>query len=301
MTNKFPMLTDKHKRKVHDVLRHKTDLDETPSVEEAVGIIEPSQYNESHTIMDGDTLHETEIIRNLLQASTPQPPNTTDHDLETLFGDMDTIPVGFEGFQNVLDMEAPLLLDDGNPLHQEPNTAQLFNNTYQHIYEPGLLYPQQLPIPTTTVETETQTIPPTVEERDIQVQPSYSDVATNTTQTEQATSEDQRETRKDDVEDVPLLQLSQEHFREVNRMKNAMITQILQDNIQLTENKLQSRKRALQAMETLFEERVQQENQSDDLTLELSRIIHLKNKFIRQLLRETGQIHSHVYNAMTQN
>ena len=83
-------------------------------------------------------------------------------------------------------------------------------------------------------------------------------------------------------------------------MKNVMLTQIMQDNIDLLESKVQNRKRALKAMEEMFETRAQ-EPMNNDIALELSRIIHLKNKFIQQLLRESSTLHPQVYNVLMQS
>ena len=61
----------------------------------------------------------------------------------------------------------------------------------------------------------------------------------------------------------------------------------MQDNIDLLQSKIQSRKRALRPMEYLFEARFE-EPISDDMTIKLSHIMHLKNKFMKQVLQETS-------------
>lgn len=306
ITSKLPSLTESDKNLVREKLRQgNVDLDASspnllpPSIAEAIGIYEPTHHEsfQSNTLNGDTTEQEMEVIRQRLHTSTPQRP---DEFPDILLGDGEPISVSA--------IEPSLMLADGNPVQHEPLVAHLFDDVYHRIYQPGLVYPQQEESvnPVEQHDAASQVKPPALinvssqtphEKQDVasQAQPAMHDAATHTSM---ATEKQPQDT---DTEDIPLLRLSQDHFREVNRMKNVMITQLMQDNVDLLEGKLQSRKRALHAMESLFEARTKQENLSDDLTLELSHIIHLKNKLIQQLLRETGQIHAQVYNTMTQN
>ena len=207
-------------------------------------------------------------------------------------------------------LESSLYLDEHNPLHVEPEAAQLLNDTYRLIYEPGLQYPKTTLAPNQHhVSTNTSVhVLPEFNEQSIQVDaPSLHHASTSMSELSDEAKKmaDNRETSAapettdaTNTEDIPLLTQGIEHIREVNKMKNVMLTQIMQDNIDLLESKVQSRKRALQFMEDLFEARTQTERLSDDVTLELSRIIHLKNKFIQQLLRESAHLHPQVYTMM---
>ena len=212
-------------------------------------------------------------------------------------------------------LEASLHLDEHDPLRLEMDTAELINTVYKDIYKPGLQYPSVSKDQSTQVDAPSQhhastsadfRVLPELNNQSMQVDaPSLHHASTSMSElrdevkktTDRSTSPTATATASD-TEDIPLLTQGVEHIREVNKMKNVMLTQIMQDNIDLLESKVQSRKRALQLMEELFEARAQEDPMSDDITLELSRIVHLKNKFIQQLLHESARLHPQIYNMM---
>ena len=226
-----------------------------------------------------------------------------------------TPPENSSPLLTINDIEPTLYLEEQNPLHVEPESAQLFNKAYQSIFEPGLRYPNQDQSKqqvkpsspdqqhASTSMTELLHSPAVLKDGSTQVN-TPPELQHASTSMRELIDDDDAPTvaaTESDTEDIPLLTQSVEHIREMNNMKNVMLTQLMQDNIDLLESKVQSRKRALQVMEELFEARIQTEPKNDDMTLELSRIIHLKNKLIQQILRETASLHPHVYSMLLRN
>ena len=272
-----------------------------PNVHEAVGAVEPP---------------------------TPSPLEQRDNDdvLQRVFSGRSPIftpPGASSTFVGLDELVPSLWLDEQDPSLIEPQVAQLLTDAYQSIYEPGLRYPSQddnMAAPERQPASTQVNVPeqqhastsmsmaaPTDQSTQITA-PEQQHASTNVTMTaptdqstQVMTPEQQHASTsmaQDDTEDIPLLTQSLDHIREVNQMKNVMLTQILQDNIELMQKKIDSRKKALKAMEELFEARTQ-EPMSDDIALELSRIIHLKNKFMKQVLQETSRLQQQLFNLLS--
>ena len=243
---------------------------DTPTIWEAVGVLD--NINQPQQGQD--------VLQSIITGFTPPRASST--------------------LLNLDEIEPTLMLDAHNPVLIEPQVAQLLNTTYQGIYEPGLRYPSndesvQVSAPTQQHASTSMTdvIPTrTADQGTHMTTPEQQHAATSMTTAEHGSD--------DDTESIPLLSQGLDHIREVNNMKNVMLTQIMQDNIDLLQSKIQSRKHALRAMEDLFEARAQTPL-SDDMTLELSRIIHLKNKFMKQVLQETSQLQPQIFSLLTRN
>ena len=284
LPNRLPPLTELEKESVRQVLNsnNAVDLDATPipTVDEAIAIGSIEQQREA----EGESEEEEEEVAQSTHHNTTA-------DIENVF--QSHIPITTYTFSdipmstdtvipNLNDLESTLFLDEQDPHQHEPEAAQRLNDSYRSIYEPGLRYPSPPPPQEPQQQQQQDSQSQTQQQQESQQQPPSPHPTANT-------------------EAIPLLSLSLDHTRQVNQMKNVMLTQIMKDNITLWESKVQARKRALQAMETLFQTRTQEEPASDDISLELSRIIHLKNKLIEQLLRESATLHPHVYRVMMQN
>ena len=270
-----------------------------PTPQEVIGVIEENSAN-------GEEEEEEEVVNPQRRIQDIFSGNTPVFSLSSVFSD---IPQNESPIPTTLDDIATLLhLPEGDPQRQEAEAAHGLNEAYQKIYQPGLHYPRTDDAAQATLDTQIPALNQTVQNPSVAIQ---------TTENEQNTSRmtpiksmqdaslnaqpEMKESSTSPMENIPILTLGLDHIREVNAMKNVMIKQIMQDNIDLLESKLQSRKRALHALGQLFETRTQQQPMSDDVTVELSRIIHLKNKLIEQLLKETASLHPQVYNVMTHN
>ncbi|MEL7521419.1 MAG: hypothetical protein AAGJ80_07350, partial [Cyanobacteria bacterium J06553_1] len=286
-------LTDADKAAVRKTLDHENNVDldaspkrtpvTVPQAHEAVGVIEnmdaPKRQEEEEEEVESDN----DVLRAIFGSPSP----------------FSFIPVDISTAQPVAisTIEPSLFLDELDPLQQEPEAAQLFNNEYRNIYQPGLQYPtivndqsmQAQPSHQHASTSMNTLFHPEVKDQSMQIDaPAQHHASTSMTDDNKENQDPESE------ENIPLLTQGLEHIREVNTMKNVMLTQLMQDNIELLETKIQSRKRALHAMEELFEVRAQTTPMNDDITLELSRIIHLKNKLIQQILQETATLHPHV-------
>ena len=259
-----------------------------PNLQDAVGVMEtPNQ-----TLEQGE-----DVMQRVLTGNSPM-----------------FTPLGESSrFVSLDEIQPSLMLDEQDPMQVEPQVAQLLNNAYQSVYLPGLLYPMEdrsiqvdAPDQQQASTSMTDLISPPMDRQ--QASTSMTDlISTPMDQSTQIDAPAQRhiststtKNESDNTEDIPLLTQGLAHIREVNTMKNVMLSQILQDNIDLLQSKVQSRKRALQAMEELFEARAT-EPMSEDITLELSRIIHLKNKFMKQVLQETSRLQPQLFNLLSQN
>ena len=101
------------------------------------------------------------------------------------------------------------------------------------------------------------------------------------------------------MEELPILSRSLDMIQELNRLKNLMLAQTLHDNISLQESRLNSRKRALQLLENEFSigaEELEKGNQ-DDISERLNHILHVKNKFLTQLMRENTRMQPQIMQA----
>ena len=101
------------------------------------------------------------------------------------------------------------------------------------------------------------------------------------------------------MEELPILSRSLDMIQELNRLKNLMLAQTLHDNISLQESRLNSRKRALQLLENEFSigaEELEKGNQ-DDISERLNHILHVKNKFLTQLIRENTRMQPQIMQA----
>ena len=269
--------------------------DTIPSSNEAVGIIENWQnlLTTGDEPQDDTAAHNTSAQSTLL--SLTRDISTMSHDEPSLAktdvgnqkeqnDEYETQQSALSGLSSLLShvgpvpdmpldmIESSLYFDDDNPFLVEPNVANKLTSSYRDIFQAGLEYPHS----------ETRNASTSMSESQHQQKSAVTDAETMTTN-----------------EDIPLLTQGVEHIREINTMKNTMLSQLLQDNIDLLERKLQSRKQALQAMENLFETHTRSNSPvHDDITLELSRIVHLKDKFMQQILRETAQLQPHVYKMM---
>lgn len=264
-----------------------------PSPHKAVGVVENWQHLVTPEVPEEEaqTIFPTDMI----------PPITSPTFSDIILG-TSTLPV-----MNISELEASLHLDTHDPLERETDAAEMLTDIYKQIFEPGLRYPfasenTQADAPNHAATSTTELhVPSALHDQSMQADaPSQQHASTSMSELLDETKKmTDSSTSPADTEDIPLLTQGIEHVREVNKMKNVMLSQIMQDNIDLLESKVQSRKRALQVMENLFETRAQKgPAMSDDITLELSRIIHLKNKFIQQLLRETARLHPQIYNMM---
>ena len=245
---------------------------DTPSIWEAVGVLD----NTEQPLGQGE-----DVLQSIITGFTPP------RDASTVL--------------NLDQIEPTLMLNEHNPMLIEPEVAQQLNTAYHSIYEPGLRYPttddhsvqvdapQQHHVSTSM----TDFIPTRTDQSTHMTTPAQQHAATSMTREHDDDDDDENE-------NIPLLSKSLEHIREVNKMKNVMLTQIMQDNIDLLQRKIQSRKQALRVMEDIFEAHAQ-EPLSDDMTLELSRIIHLKNKFMKQVLQETSQLQPQLFHLLTRN
>ena len=307
-------LSDKTKDAVRKTLDHvhQVDLDASPipptpaaaapvipppSPRDAVGVLEHEEEEEQpDEIVDLDKREELrhDVLQSVMTGFSP------------LFTPTPRSVVHLD------DIEPTLYLEEQDPLRVEPEAAQLLNRAYESIYAPGVRYPtleeqQQHHTPERHHASTSMTIasPPVLKDQSMQIDgPDQQHASTSMTdmmEEERATPAAAAAAAAADMESIPLLTQSIDHIREVNNMKNVMLTQLMQDNIDLLQNKIQSRKRALQVMEELFETHAQTEPMNDDMTLELSRIIHLKNKLIQQILRETATLHPHAYSLLSRN
>ena len=266
-----PPLSNTEQDAVHNVVNENGLTGPPPNLQDAVGVME----NPNQTLEQGE-----DVMQRILTGTSP---------VFTPLGESTR-------FVSLDDIQPSLMLDEQDPLQIEPQVAQLVNNAYQGVYLPGLLYPMedrsiQVDVPDQQQASTSMTdlISPPMDQSTQIDAPAQRHISTSTTKNE-----------SDDTEDIPLLTQGLAHIREVNTMKNVMLSQILQDNIDLLQSKVQSRKRALQAMEELFEARAT-EPMSEDITLELSRIIHLKNKFMKQVLQETSRLQPQLFNLLSQN
>ena len=266
-----PPLSNTEQDAVHNVINENGLTGPPPNLQDAVGVME----NPNQTLEQGE-----DVMQRILTGTSP---------VFTPLGESTR-------FVSLDDIQPSLMLDEQDPLQIEPQVAQLVNNAYQNVYLPGLLYPMedrsiQVDVPDQQQASTSMTdlISPPMDQSTQIDAPAQRHISTSTTKNE-----------SDDTEDIPLLTQGLAHIREVNTMKNVMLSQILQDNIDLLQSKVQSRKRALQAMEELFEARAT-EPMSEDITLELSRIIHLKNKFMKQVLQETSRLQPQLFNLLSQN
>ena len=275
------------------------DIDATPPLPPPPPIAIPSPHKAIGVVENWQHLVTPEARREIEEQPNLSP--TFFHILETLTPQMD-----------INQLESSLLLDDHDPLHVEPAVAQMMFDAYKQIYEPGLHYPLEMKEQSMQVDVPSQHHAFTstdlhaaseLNDQSIQVDaPNQQHASTSMSElmdnVKKMTDKSTSPLPAPDTEDIPLLTQGVEHIREVNKMKNVMLSQIMQDNIDLLESKVQSRKRALRLMEEIFEARTQEQPFNDDISLELSRIIHLKNKFIQQLLRETARLHPQIYNMM---
>ena len=272
-----------------------------PSPREAIGVVENWQHLVTPEAGQEDEAEDME-----------QPNLSTTRILDLSPSTFSNIPEMSTPQMDINQLEASLLLDEQDPLNVEPEVAQMLNDAYKQIYEPGLHYPLKRKDQSIQVDAPRQHHAFTstdlhaaseLNDQGVQVDaPSQQHVSTSMSELmDKVNKMRDRSTSPSpatDTEDIPLLTQGVEHIREVNKMKNVMLSQIMQDNIDLLESKVQSRKRALQLMEEMFETRTQEQPFNDDISLELSRIIHLKNKFIQQLLRESARLHPQIYNMM---
>lgn len=153
-------------------------------------------------------------------------------------------------------------------------------------------------IPTTSIETSTNTQAPSVTDAAVDPKPfftkekgvGHSDVYT----TDKGTSPHHF------TDDGPVIDNSYDYIKSLNDMKNQMIRQLLEDNIAMAQTKQNSRLRALEHLDDMLqfnqEDRVRV-NPYDVNSMDLfSDIFKIKERFIRQLLRENVHSHPQHYN-----
>ena len=284
-----------------------------PQAHEAVGVIEsmntPKRQEEEEVESDNDILKAifespSPFSFVPVDISTAQPVaiSTIEPNLSIVIPPAVTSP---QAIVHLDDIEPTLYLEEQDPLRVEPEAAHLLNRAYESIYTPGVRYPtlEDQVVNNTPKRRHASSItasPPVLKDQSMQIDAPIQHHA-STSMTDITNDKENVNPESEDTENIPLLTQGLEHIREVNTMKNVMLTQLMQDNIELLETKIQSRKRALHAMEELFEVHAQTTPMNDDITLELSRIIHLKNKLIQQILQETATLHPHVYNTLLRN
>ena len=218
-----------------------------------------------------------------------------------------------ENFGNVVsNVEIPLQLSNLDPVLNEPQLARELQQTYQNVYtQPGLdvgvqVSPQQQQhsIGLTTeaplqhdIAVGTESFP----RREMGVETETIPLHEQGMMTETTPLHDQGMMTEDTaaMEELPILSRSLDMIQELNRLKNLMLAQTLHDNISLQESRLNSRKRALQLLENEFSigaEELEKGNQ-DDISERLNHILHVKNKFLTQLMRENTRMQPQIMQA----
>ena len=309
LPNKASPLTEQEKELIRQKLHsHNVDLDATPpprlpppteqEVMDSVVPIMSSTFNEAPS---ASQMNVDDELNRLFQAPLSNKPQSS---LETLFSHGDnnnTAPSNTDIVQLLDSIESHLFLDEHNPNLLESENAQTLNHTYQNIFQPGLDYHPPLSSHEVGVSAK-----PSLHEVGVSVKPNQHDASISArTPAEQRDASLSAKPEARDASTSPesassIPGLSLEYANDMNQMKNVMITQIMQDNVDLLEKRLHSRKQALEALENLFQT---QHSQGDNETLipELSRIIQLKNKLIQQLLHETSAIHPQVHTLLFRN
>ena len=106
----------------------------------------------------------------------------------------------------------------------------------------------------------------------------------------------QTQTADDNKEAI--LMNSFDYIQSLNSLKNTMIAQLLKDNIAMSEARLQSRKKALEEMEKLFDNQMEATTHGsfDQTTMSLfASMFQLKEDIIRRLMSENVSTHPSLY------
>ena len=171
-----------------------------------------------------------------------------------------------------------------NPIIHEAENIQPLQEAYMNVFAPGI----DMALLTDTQQPNTSPVTITsLIDRSMVTDPP-SNLTNRSMITESPPSHANRGMMTEEQEDLPRLGSSLEEIQEINKMKNVILYQLLHDNISLHESQLNSRKRALQLLENEFNISAEELAQCADesITEQLNRILHVKNRFLTQLMKE---------------
>ena len=200
-----------------------------------------------------------------------------------------------------------LFLDDEETNNLDTENANLLNRVYNHIFEAGRQYPfseqgvQAVP----SQKDEAVITDHMLEHEDKGTGMSHlfhEDQATqmpHVNYREQGTGMPQTQlqeksvnTNENETGDNPILNLTLTELEEANQLKNTMIAQLLHDNVELLQTRINMRRQALATLEEAFN--IPEQDYNENVNIKLSKILQIKDRLINRILHETAAIHPQI-------